>query len=126
MEALGNVLRQEVRGSGARVGVAYFAELDTDMTTRGFATDAARHLLGGRTITTVTPLETAIDALERGISRRQRIVVAPWWVRPALPARMLIQPVVERVVRRGIAAAVATAQAEEVELTTPQPDRQPS
>jgi NAD(P)-dependent dehydrogenase (short-subunit alcohol dehydrogenase family) len=126
VEALGNTLRQELRPTGARVGVAYFAELDTDMTTRGFATDAARQLLGGRSITTVTPVETGIRALERGIARRRRIIVAPWWVRPALPARMLIQPVVERVVRRDIAAAVATAQAEEVELTTPQPQRLPS
>src|SRR4051794_37228361 len=41
VEALGNTLRIELRPSGARVGVAYFAELDTDMTTRGFGTDAA-------------------------------------------------------------------------------------
>jgi NAD(P)-dependent dehydrogenase (short-subunit alcohol dehydrogenase family) len=123
VEALGNTLRQELRPTGARVGVAYFAEIDTDMTTRGFATQAARQMLGNRTITTVTPLETAIRALERGIARRRRIIVAPLWVRPALPARMLIQPVVERVVRRNIAQALATARAEEVELTTRQPDR---
>lgn len=123
VEALGNTLRQELRPTGARAGVAYFAELDTDMTTRGFGTEAARQLLGGRTITTVTPLETAVRRIERGIARRQRIIVAPWWVRPALPARMLIQPVVELVVRRHIAAALDTARAEEVELTTPQPRR---
>jgi NAD(P)-dependent dehydrogenase (short-subunit alcohol dehydrogenase family) len=123
VEALGNTLRQELRPTGARVGVAYFAEIDTDMTTRGFATQAARQMLGNRTITTVTPLETAIRALERGIAHRRRVIVAPWWVRPALPARMLIQPVVERVVRRDIAAALATARMEEVELTTPQPRR---
>ena len=34
VEALGNTLRIELRPSGARVGVAYFAELDTDMTAR--------------------------------------------------------------------------------------------
>ncbi len=32
VEALGNTLRVELRATGARVGVAYFAELDTDMT----------------------------------------------------------------------------------------------
>ncbi|HEX7132900.1 MAG TPA: SDR family NAD(P)-dependent oxidoreductase, partial [Iamia sp.] len=32
VEALGNTLRAELKPSGARVGVAYFAELDTDMT----------------------------------------------------------------------------------------------
>jgi NAD(P)-dependent dehydrogenase (short-subunit alcohol dehydrogenase family) len=122
VEALGNTLRQELRPSGARVGIAYFAELDTDMTTRGFATDAARQLLGNRSITTVTPLETGIRALERGIERRKRFIVAPWWVRPALSTRMAIQPVVELVVRRDIAAALDTARGEHVELTTPQPD----
>jgi NAD(P)-dependent dehydrogenase (short-subunit alcohol dehydrogenase family) len=122
VEALGNTLRQELRPSGARLGVAYFAELDTDMTTRGFDTEAARRLTGGRTITTVTPLETGIRALERGIAERRRIIVAPWWVRPALSTRMGVQPVIELVVRRRLAGALEAARAERVELTTPQPD----
>jgi NAD(P)-dependent dehydrogenase (short-subunit alcohol dehydrogenase family) len=121
VEAIGNTLRQELRPSGARVGVAYFAELDTDMTTRGFATEAAGHLLGGKTITTVTPLEAGIRALERGIAERRRIIVAPRWVRPALSTRMVVQPVVELVVRRRIGPALVVARAEQVELTTPQP-----
>lgn len=121
VEALGNTLRQELRPSGGRVGVAYFAELDTDMTSRGFGTEAARRFLGGRTVTTVTPLEVGIDALERGIARRSRIVVAPWWVRPVLPIRMLAQPVVELVTRRAVADAVQIAREERVELTTLQP-----
>jgi NAD(P)-dependent dehydrogenase (short-subunit alcohol dehydrogenase family) len=127
VEALGTTLRQELRPSGARVGVAYFAELDTDMTTRGFGTDAARELLAGsgrgRSITTVTPLETGIAALERGIAGRHRIIVAPWWVRPALSTRMVVQLALEPIVRRNLAAALETARAERVELTTPQPPR---
>jgi NAD(P)-dependent dehydrogenase (short-subunit alcohol dehydrogenase family) len=123
VEALGNTLRQELRPTGARVGVAYFAELDTDMTSRGFGTEAARHFLGGRTPTTVTPLNVAIDAIERGIARRSRIVVAPAWVRPILPIRMLAQPVVELVTRKGIAEVLRIARQETVELTTPQPER---
>ena len=123
VEALGNTLRQELRPTGARVGVAYFAELDTDMTSRGFATEAARTFLGGRTVTKVTPLTVGIDALERGITRRSRIVVAPWWALPVLPVRMVAQPVVERVVRRRMAAALEIAREEKVELTTEQPDR---
>ena len=103
VEALGNTLRQEVRPSGARVGVAYFAELDTDMTSRGFGTEAARQFLGDRTITTVTPLDVGIDALERGIARRSRIIVAPSWVRPILPVRMVAQRVVDQAVRRRVA-----------------------
>jgi hypothetical protein len=105
------------------VGVAYFAELDTDMTTRGFDTEAARKLLGNRNITRVTPLEVGIRALERGIARRSRIIVAPSWTRPALAGRMIVQLVADQVVRGRMAAAVETAQHERVELTTPQPGR---
>lgn len=123
VEALGNTLRQELRPSGARVGVAYFAELDTDMTSRGFGTEAARSFLGGKTVTRVTPLAVGIDALERGIARRSRVVVAPRWALPVLPVRMLAQPVVELVVRRRMATALAIAREETVELTTAQPDR---
>ncbi len=121
VEALGNTLRIEMAPSGARVGVAYFAELDTDMTTRGFGTEAARRFLGGRSITKVTPLEVGIDALERGIARRSRRIVAPRWVSPILPIRMVAQRVVDQAVRRRVAPALAVARDEKVELTTPQP-----
>ncbi|MDQ2678197.1 MAG: SDR family NAD(P)-dependent oxidoreductase [Actinomycetota bacterium] len=121
VEALGNTLRQELRPSGARVGVAYFSELDTDMTSRGFDTEAAKALLKGSSITGVTPLKVGIDAVERGIARRSRIVVAPAWVRPVLPIRMLAQPVVEAATRRGLSRVLDIARDEPVELTTPQP-----
>lgn len=123
VEALGNTLRQELRPDGARVGVAYFAELDTDMTSRGFGTEAAKSFLKGRTITKVTPLKVGIDALERGIARRSRFVVAPAWVLPILPVRMIAQRVVEVVVRRSLADVLRIAREEKVELTTPQPER---
>jgi NAD(P)-dependent dehydrogenase (short-subunit alcohol dehydrogenase family) len=121
VEALGNTLRIELAPTGARVGVAYFAELDTDMTSRGFGTEAARTFLGDRNITRVTPLKVGIDALERGIARRAKRIVAPSWSRPALPLRMALQPVADRVVRGRVAAALAVAREEQVELTTPQP-----
>ena len=121
VEALGNTLRVELRPTGARVGVAYFAELDTDMTSRGFGTEAAAKLTGGRTITRVTPLKVGIDALERGIARRSRIIVAPRWVAPVLPVRMALQPVVDRARQRGLAGALEAARGEDVELTTRQP-----
>ena len=120
VEALGNTLRTELAPSGARVGVAYFAELDTDMTSRGFGTEAARSFLGGRSITRVTPLKAGIDALERGITQRSKRIVAPRWVGAVLPIRALAQPVVELAVRRRVARAVAIARDEKVELTTPQ------
>lgn len=125
VEALGNTLRQELRPSGARLGVAYFAELDTDMTSRGFGTEAAQRFLGGRSLTRVTPLSAGIDALERGIARRSRIICAPRYVAPILPIRMVVQPAFELVVRRRIAGVLDVARAEVVDLTTPQPERTP-
>jgi NAD(P)-dependent dehydrogenase (short-subunit alcohol dehydrogenase family) len=123
VEALGNTLRVELRSSGAKVGVAYFAELDTDMTRRGFGTEAAgkMKLAGGR----VAPLSVGIDALERGIARRARRVYAPRWVGPVLPLRMAIQPLVDRAGQLGLAGALETARGEDAPLTTSQPERQP-
>lgn len=121
VEALGNTLRAELAPTGAKVGVAYFAELDTDMTTRGFSTEAAKRFLGGRTITKVTPLSVGLDALERGIARRSRFICAPAWAGAVLPIRMLAQPVMDRAFRGRVAGALEVARAESVELTTPQP-----
>lgn len=120
VEAIGDTLRIELAESGARVGVAYFAELDTDMTSRGFGTQAVAHMqLGPRR--RVTPLEVGVDAIERGIARRSRRVVAPGWVSGALPARMLLQRLVERVTRRGLQDALEIARAENAPLTTELP-----
>ena len=59
VEALGNTLRVELKPSGARVGVGYFAEIDTDMTARGFGTEAAKEMLRGRRAATgVAPLRS--------------------------------------------------------------------
>lgn len=121
VEAFGNTLRIELAHTGARVGVAYFAELDTDMTSRGFGTEAARVLTGGGSLTPVTPLESGIDALERGIARRSRRIVAPWWVAPLLPIRMVAQRVVDIRGRRGLAEALAVARSEHTPFTTRQP-----
>jgi NAD(P)-dependent dehydrogenase (short-subunit alcohol dehydrogenase family) len=122
VEALGNTLRLELRPSGARVGVAYFAELDTDMTRRGYATRAARALPASKWIGHGRPLEIGIDALERGIKRRSRRIVAPRWMTGALPFRMAIQPVIERVTQPGLAKTLQIAREEQVALTTVQPE----
>ena len=119
VEALGNTLRCELRATGAKVGVAYFAELDTDMTSRGFGTEAASKIAALK-LTRVAPLEVGIDALERGIARRSRRVVAPAWVGLTLPFRMAIQPVMDRVAQRGLQEALETARHEDAPLTTPQ------
>ncbi|MDX6671454.1 MAG: hypothetical protein QOI91_1817 [Solirubrobacteraceae bacterium] len=122
VESLGDSLRIELRPSGARVGVAYFAELDTDMTSRGFATEAAARMpLGGHGHLPVAPVEPAIDAIERGIRRRSRRVVSPGWVGALLPFRAVVQRVIELQARRGLAKTLEIARGEHPELTTPQP-----
>ena len=121
VEALGNSLRIELRPTGARVGVAYFAEIDTDMTSRGFGTEAAGVLTARfRPAMRVAPLHVAIDALERGIERRARRVVAPRSAAPLLPLRMAVQPLVDRAVQRNLAKALDIARREHASLTTPQ------
>jgi NAD(P)-dependent dehydrogenase (short-subunit alcohol dehydrogenase family) len=122
VESLGDSLRIELRPSGARVGVAYYAELDTDMTSRGFATEAAKRTpIGGHGHLPVSPVGPAIDALERAIRRRSRRVVSPSWVAAVLPVRMLAQRVVELQLGRGFARTLEIARAERPPFTTPQP-----
>lgn len=123
VEALGNTLRIELRPYGARAGVAYFAELETDMTARGFDTEAARTLTAGLgPVMSVAPLKVGIDALERGIDRRAKRIVAPRRHAVLVPARMLAQPFVDRAVQRRLRRALEIARAEDVALTTPQPE----
>lgn len=121
VEALGNTLRVELRHTGARVGVAYFAELDTEMTSRGFGTKAAAAMSAAGSYNRVTPLSVAIDAVERGIARRARRVVAPRWVGPVLHVRGLVQRVVDVRAQKGLREALAIARHEQAEFTTPQP-----
>jgi len=121
VEAMSNSLRIELSASGARVGVGYFAELDTDMTRRGFGTEAASKIRKAGPFTSVAPLSIGIDALERGITRRARRIVAPWWVGAVLPFRMPAQRVVEVLMRKGVEEALHVARAENAPLTTKQP-----
>jgi NAD(P)-dependent dehydrogenase (short-subunit alcohol dehydrogenase family) len=122
VEALADSLRIELAPTGARVGVAYFAELDTDMVRVGFGTEASRKLSESRLAARrVTPLEAGIDAIERGIARRARRVVAPRWVAPLLPMRMIAQRVVEAATRGSIEGVLEIARGEDAPLTTEQP-----
>ena len=77
--------------------------------------------IGGHGRLPVAPVEAAIDALERGISRRSRRIVSPRWVGAVLPIRMLAQRVVETQTRRGFGKTMDIARAEQPPLTTPQP-----
>ena len=125
VEALGDTLRTELHHTGARVGVAYFAFIDTDMVKRGFETRAARQVSPrgkGRTTPPGTvPLKAAIDAIERGVERRSRRVTAPRWVDALLPLRMLAQPLADIGARRGLQETLALAREEHAPLTTAQP-----
>lgn len=123
VEALGDTLRIELQPSGAKAGVAYFAELDTDMTSRGFGTEAAAKLTGGGALTGATPLKVGIDALERGIARRSKQIVGPRWVAAVLPLRPVVQPVIDLYSRRHLSEALRIARDEVITLTTPQRER---
>jgi hypothetical protein len=63
--------------------VAYFSFVATDMT-RGLP---ERMLL---------PLPVATDAIVRAVLGRRAVVVAPRWMRPAIPLRGLVRPLLER------------------------------
>ena len=119
VEAIGNTFRQEVKPAGAKVGVAYYAELQTDMTTRGFDTAAADKL--GGTVSGVAPLETGLRALERGIARRSRRIAAPGWARPVVPLRHVAQRVIELKPLPHLEKSLEIARTEQVEYTTEQP-----
>jgi NAD(P)-dependent dehydrogenase (short-subunit alcohol dehydrogenase family) len=122
VEALADSLRIELASTGARVGVAYFSYLDTDMVRQGFDTAASKRLSETRAgRLSVAPLDAGIDAIERGIARRARRVVAPRWVAAVLPARMLAQRVIEVAARGTVAEVLDLARAEHAPLTTEQP-----
>ena len=69
----------------------------------------------------VAPLSAGVNAIERGVARRSRRVVAPAWVAAVLPTRMLAQRVVERVTQRNIAKVLDVARSEHAPLTTELP-----
>ncbi len=123
VEALGDTARLELAPTGAKVGVAYFAELATDMTTRGFNTSAATAFFGaGGTPTGVTPLPVAIDALERGIRRRSARIYAPRWSAAVALARMPAQLALGLRLRGNkVREALRIAAGEDVPFTTEQP-----
>jgi NAD(P)-dependent dehydrogenase (short-subunit alcohol dehydrogenase family) len=123
VEALGDTLRIELYETGARVGVAYFGFIDTDMVSRGMQTRAAEQAPGRRrAIVKPVPLARAVDAIERGVHRRSRRVTAPRWVGAVLPLRMLLQPLIDRGARSGLTETLELAREEHAPLTTPQPD----
>jgi NAD(P)-dependent dehydrogenase (short-subunit alcohol dehydrogenase family) len=126
VEAFGDALRAEIAHTGTRVGVAYFSFIDTDMVRKSFERPSAAH---GRErmrgFKQVAPLAEAIDAIERGVTRRARHVFAPKSVGPLIWLRSLAQPLVDLQVRRNreFVETLRLAEAEQSELTTAQPPR---
>ena len=124
VEALGNTLRVELAAAGAKVGVAYFAELDTDMTSRGFGTEAAAKVKAGQ-----DSARRAARGGDRRARARHRAPLAPRR-RPGGSARCCRcgwRPAVRRpgrpagpARRRSRSPATSTST-----LTTPQPERSP-
>lgn len=98
VEALSNVLRQELSPSGAKVGCGYFGFIDTDLVRGGFSQPSAGAIRAQmpKFIGDPAPLSKAVDAIERGVERRAARLWAPRWVGAALALRTLIQPLAER------------------------------
>jgi NAD(P)-dependent dehydrogenase (short-subunit alcohol dehydrogenase family) len=98
VEALTDALRLELAPYGVAVGCAYFGFLDTDLVKASFAlpsVEAMTQQLPGF-MRNPAPLGKAIDAVERGISRRSARLWSPRWIGPLLAVRGVLQPLTER------------------------------
>jgi len=102
VEALTDALRMETAPSGARVGCAYFGFIDTDLVRASYAQPSAE-LLNRQSpgfLRNPAPLQSAVDAIERGIERRAPRLWAPRWVGAAIALRSLVQMLAELRVMR--------------------------
>jgi NAD(P)-dependent dehydrogenase (short-subunit alcohol dehydrogenase family) len=98
VEALTDTLRIELAHLGVDVGCAYFSWIDTDMVRGGDEAPAFRRLRESMRgpFQKTYPVGDAGEAVARGVEKRQRIVVAPRWVRAFHPLRGLVQRPQER------------------------------
>jgi NAD(P)-dependent dehydrogenase (short-subunit alcohol dehydrogenase family) len=82
VHSIGRTLRFELAHTGAKVGVAYFAEIDTEMTRVAHKVPIIERTLKSvpEPLHRVQPVEVASKALVRGIERRSRRVTVPRWV----------------------------------------------
>ncbi|GLZ37571.1 short-chain dehydrogenase/reductase [Actinokineospora sp. NBRC 105648] len=97
VEAFTNSLRAEVRHLGVRVGVAHPSWIATDL-----VNGADEHPVFGPLraampgpIGKTHPVPLALDALEKGVLRRDRTVHVPGWVGLLKLVRAFIPPVIE-------------------------------
>lgn len=112
VEAMANVLRQEIAGTGTTVGCGYFSFLDTDMVRNAFDRDVAVELRGlmKGPLGKVYPLAPAVTALADGIESRSRTVMYPGWVKPVARLRGFTQPLTERLAGSRAADAIRRAE----------------
>jgi NAD(P)-dependent dehydrogenase (short-subunit alcohol dehydrogenase family) len=117
VEAFSNSLRGELAHTGAKVGVAYFSFIDTDMV-RDSLDESPAKLLRENTpgpLSGVASVESAGRAIVRAIERRARKAYAPRWVPIPLALRGMLQPLLEKQNREAIEEAVKLADAEATE-----------
>jgi NAD(P)-dependent dehydrogenase (short-subunit alcohol dehydrogenase family) len=82
VHSMGRTLRFELAHTGAKAGVAYFAEIDTDMTRVAHKVPIIERSLKSipEPLHRVQPVEVASKAVVRGIEKRARRVCVPRWV----------------------------------------------
>ncbi|CRK60489.1 probable 3-oxoacyl-(acyl carrier protein) reductase [Alloactinosynnema sp. L-07] len=97
VEAFTNSLRAEVRHLGVKVGVAHPSWISTDL-----VHGADQHPVFGPLRSAMPgvlgktyPVEVALDALEKGILRRDRTVHVPGWVGALKLIRSFLPPIIE-------------------------------
>lgn len=124
VEALTNCLRMETSVTGARVGLAYFGFIQTDLVSGAFELPSSRVLMGAMPgfVRKPKPLPVAIKAIERGIERRAGRIYAPAYVRGAYLIRGVMQPLTERRIMRDPRLAEALRLADPDTGADPEPD----
>src|SRR3954468_6501063 len=93
VEALTDSLRVELKHLGVDVGCGYFSWIATDMVAGGDEAPTFRRLRESMKgpFKRTYPVGDAAEAVQLGVEKRCRIVVAPWWVRAFHPLRGLLQ-----------------------------------
>ena len=96
--AMAKTLRLEVRGSGVRVGIAYFGYIDTAEARRAVESPAMAEVMARAParMRSPSPVDHAAEALVRSVERRSSRVVVPRSLAPAIEIPELVQAVAER------------------------------
>ena len=129
VHSIGRTLRFELAHTGAKVGVAYFAEIDTAMTQEAYKVPVVDRAVKSipKGLRKIYPVEVASAAIVRGIERRSRRVCVPRWVSWTVSWNGLGGPIEALAARdprfvRNLKQAQAEAEAE---ATAPQAEEVP-